>query len=276
MTTTKRHIVSMSGGKDSVATWLWARRSGLDPIAVYLDTGWEHPTHYPYLAQLEATIGPIIRVGPDKGFEALARDRGFPGRVRRWCTEELKLFPFARWLAGYREHTDDDVCVLLGIRREESTSRATAREHEWSDLYDCSVWRPILDWTVSDVMAELHRAGVPVHPLYLMGAERVGCYPCVNAGKRELRMLTEERIAQIEAMERDIGFTMFSRDRRTAKRAAIKRGEDGGASVEPISIRDVVTWSRTERGGKRIALVQAPTGCARWGVCDPPAPAESL
>lgn len=267
-----QNVVSLSGGKDSVALWLWARRTGLDPLAVYVDTGWEWDGHAAALDELERLIGPIVRIGPAQTFEdAVRRKKSFPSRVRKWCTEELKIVPFKDWLDAHRDSSGDDVCVLLGIRREESKKRADPKktpEREWSDFYDCEVWRPILDWNVEQVIAEHRAAGVPMHPLYHEGAERVGCFPCVNASKAELAVigrLSPERVARVRALEEEMGVTMFTRDRRAEKR----RAGGTGPSVVPIGIDEVMEWAKTERGGKRIALVQVPTGCARWGVCEP-------
>lgn len=268
-----KYIVSLSGGKDSVAMWLWARRTGLDPVAVYLDTGWEWDGHANHLDMLEARIGPLIRIAPPATFEELTRKKSsFPSRVRKWCTEELKLKPFRAWLDRYVERSGDEVTVLLGIRREESASRADpARtpEREWSDFYDCEVWRPILDWTVADVIAEHRRHEIPMHPLYHHGAERVGCFPCVNASKAELAIvarLAPERIDRIRRLEAELGATMFTRDRRSEK----KRTGDDGPSVVPVGIDEVIEWANTARGGKQLELVRPPTGCARWGVCEHP------
>lgn len=249
----KRSIVMVSGGKDSVAMWLWARRTGLDPVAVYTDTLFEWKGHYAVLDELERVIGPLVRVRSDKSFLEWCRHKGtFPSRVRKWCTEELKLKVGRLWLDHYRETTGEDVQLL----------------------YDCDVWRPILDWTVHDVIEEHHRAGVPMHPLYHEGAERVGCFPCVNAGKAELALvarLQPERIDEIRAMEVEVGQTMFTRDRRTEKK---KLGDDG-PSVVPIGIDEVITWAKTGRGGRTLTLFQPPTGCARWGTCEAPKPSES-
>lgn len=275
-------VVSLSGGKDSVALWLWARRVGLDPVAVYIDTRWEWKGHYAYLEEIERLIGPFERIHADETFAQITRrKKSFPSRVRKWCTEHLKVKPFRVWLEAMRDRTGQDVRVLLGIRREESTKRADpvqTPEREWSEAYDCDVWRPILDWKVSDVAAEHHLAGVPMHPLYHMGAERVGCWPCVNASKPELRLLGElspERVDEIRNLEREMGATMFVRDRRTEKKKLIANGAtaaEAGPSVEPLPIDDVMTWARTAHGGREIALYQPRSGCARWGVCSPPAP----
>lgn len=262
-------IVSVSGGKDSVALWLWSLRNELDPVAVYLDTGWEWAGHTAHLDMLEARIGPLQRVRAPETLAQLTERKGtFPSRVRKWCTEELKIKPFRAWLDQYRDTHDAEVQVLLGIRREESRARETAKEREWSDFYDCEVWRPILDWTVEDVVVEHRRASIPMHPLYHHGAERVGCWPCVNASKHELAVIGRidpDRIDQVRELETKIGQTMFVRDRRVEKR---RQGDDG-PSVVPIGIDDVMAWAKTERGGKKVALVRPRMGCARWGVCEP-------
>lgn len=274
-------IASVSGGKDSVAVWAWALRQGLKPVAVYLDTQFEWSGHYAHLDAVQTKLGPLHRTAHPEGLLAMARRKGtFPSRVRKWCTEELKIKLFAAWLDAYRERTGEDVVVMLGIRHDESASRASAVEWEWSYLYDCEVWRPILDWTVEDVIGEHHRADVPMHPLYFHGAERVGCWPCVNAGKAELALvakLSPERIAEIRDAERAIGQTMFTRDRRTEKRKALAAGatpEQAGPSVVPIGIDEVIAWAQTARGGRQLQLHQPATGCARWGVCEHPAPKE--
>lgn len=275
------NVVSLSGGKDSVALWLWARRTGLKPFPVYIDTRWEWDGHYPYLAELESRIGPFERIAARETFHQMTRRKAsFPSRVRKWCTEHLKIKPFREWLDALRDRTGEDVRVLLGIRREESTKRRDPErtpEREWSEIYDCEVVRPILDWSVADVAKEHHLAGIPMHPLYHLGAERVGCWPCVNAGKPELRLLGQlspDRVEEIRKLELEIGPTMFVRDRRTEKAKLLATGatdEEAGPSVEPMPIDRVIEWANTSHGGRQITLYQPPSGCARWGVCSPPA-----
>lgn len=276
-----KNIVSLSGGKDSVALWLWARRTGLDPIAVYQDTGWEWAGHHRHLDLLEARVGPIVRLKPPLTFEEQVRKKqmfpkaGYGGQGGQWCTRELKLLPFRAWL---RANCDlAETVVLLGIRREESAKRADPRltpEREVSEFHGCEVWRPILDWTVQQVIEEHRRAAIPMHPLYHLGAERVGCWPCIHAGKAELELLGRidpERVARVRELEAATGGTMFTRDRRTEKNRLLGAGatpDEAGPSVVPIGIDDVVAWARTERGGKQLSLVRTPSGCLRWGTCE--------
>ena len=258
------HVLGVSGGKDSTAMWLWARRTGLSPLVpLFADTKWEARETYEYLDLLESRLGPITRV-ISEGFEERTRRLGtFSSRVRKWCSPELKVEPTRIELDHIRDATGDDVTVLIGIRREESPARADLTEREWSDAYDCEVWRPILDWTVQDVIAEHHRANIPLNPLYLMGAERVGCWPCIHAGKAELRLIAEhdpDRIERLAAIEDAIGQTMFVLEKPR------KRGDE--RQKIPTGIRDIATWAKTKHGGRQLTMIPQASGCYRWGTCE--------
>ncbi|EBZ5771667.1 hypothetical protein EC412_05195 [Salmonella enterica subsp. enterica serovar Redlands] len=61
-----RNVVSLSGGKDSLALWLFARERNIENITVvFADTGHEHPYTYDYISLLEQKLGPVIRVRAD-------------------------------------------------------------------------------------------------------------------------------------------------------------------------------------------------------------------
>jgi len=253
--------------------WLWARRVGLSPLVpVFADTKWESDKDgintYAYLDTLERLIGPIRRL-ESEGFEERTRRLAtFPSRARKWCSPELKVLVMAGYLDAIRDEYRDECEVLIGFRRDESDKRGDPTltpEREWSKEYDCEVWRPILEWTVEDVIAEHHRAGVPMNPLYLAGANRVGCWPCIHAGKVELRMLGEldpERVERIAAIERDIDQTMFT----------LEESRKGGKERKkiPVGIHEAVTWARTEHGGRQLTMVPQTSGCFRWGTCERP------
>jgi 3'-phosphoadenosine 5'-phosphosulfate sulfotransferase (PAPS reductase)/FAD synthetase len=264
------HVVSVSGGKDSTAMWLWALRTGLSPLVpLFCDTKWEADKDgintYAYLDTLERLIGPIRRVVSEGFEERTLRGGTFPSRARKWCSPELKVEMCAAELLKIRDEFNDDVEVLLGIRHDESEAREKAVEREWSKDYDCEVWRPILNWTVDDVIAEHHRAGVPLNPLYLAGANRVGCWPCIHAGKTELRMLGEldpERVERVARIEREVGQTMFT----------LEESRKGGKERKkiPVGIHEAVTWARTEFGGRQLTMIPQASGCFRWATCERP------
>nr|WP_279116681.1 phosphoadenosine phosphosulfate reductase family protein [Enterobacter soli] len=59
------NIVSISGGKDSLAQSLCAIESGVEHLNVFADTGHEHPQTMEYLEYLEQKLGPVKRVKAD-------------------------------------------------------------------------------------------------------------------------------------------------------------------------------------------------------------------
>lgn len=267
------YVLNISGGKDSAALWAWAKRTGLGPrIQLSQNTGWEadFPGHrwIEHIRALEAHFGEPTRiVEGDRLFAQRVLESGtFPGRVnRRWCTEELKLWPAEEAVSDIRRETGDDVTILLGIRADESKKRETMPEREWSPLYKAEVWRPLINWTLEDVFAELHRTGVPINPLYKLGANRVGCWPCIKAGKTEIRLVADNdpgRIQTIRELETKTGTTMFCLEEPMVKG---KRGK-----LHPTPIDEMVVWSKTARGGKQLQVIHEPSGCSRWALCERP------
>ena len=269
------NVICFSGGKDSTTLLLWARRALLRPYVdsyrvIFCDTGWEHQLTLDYVEYVSTKLD--IQIEHLRGRETfedrVRRLRGFPSSGKRWCTDELKIQPTARYLDKLRAETGDEVQVLTGIRAEESRARSRMPEREWFDAYDCEQWRPLIAWTLEQVIAEHHLAGLELNPLYKLGAERVGCWPCINAGKTEIELvarLDPGRIDRIRAMEAMTKNTMFS------KEAPVRLRVPGEKRHElPLPIDEAVAWSRTARGGQQIQPVRPKTGCFRWGTCEAP------
>lgn len=96
------NVLSVSGGKDSAAMWIYATRElGEQVIPVFADTGHEHPLTYEYLDYLESQLGPIKRVKADFT-ERIAKKRLY---VQEHWPSKLTLDVDGHW---YTEHPDDD------------------------------------------------------------------------------------------------------------------------------------------------------------------------
>ena len=94
-----RHILSLSGGKDSTALAVHMRDRVPEMEYVFCDTGKELPETYDYLNKVEAFLGkPIVRLNSDYSFDHwLEANSGFlPTARMRWCTKVLKLKPFEK------------------------------------------------------------------------------------------------------------------------------------------------------------------------------------
>jgi len=286
----RRLIVSVSGGKDSAACCLYLMELGFGPDdydRIFFDTGWEHELLYDYIENdLPKVVGPITHLSakvdlPEElvpiaehfeemlGMEYSAmvrlclKKKVFPSRVLRWCTQNLKVFVARDYLLEQAGR----VVSVVGIRAQESPSRALMLEWEYSGTFECDVWRPLIDWSEEDVIAIHQRNGVRPCRLYLeQGSTRVGCYPCIFARKSEIKAISDytpsriRMLAELESVMESIA---------SGTPTWFHRGDNGQAS--PIS--DVIAWARTTRGGSvdQMELFTDPTGhqgCVRWGMCD--------
>jgi len=267
-------VLNVSGGKDSTAAGLHLKELGIPFTCLHLDTGWEHESTEAYVRDvLPGILGPIEIRGYPGGMEALILKKGmFPSRVRRFCTQLLKVKP----AQSFFKELGEDVVNVVGIRHDESRARSKMPEWEEGSFFSGETWRPLIRWTLDDVIDIHKRHGIRPNPLYLRGASRVGCWPCIFARKGELRMLGEidpERVAHLRALEARVGEAAEARAR--AKGTELKSaptffhakiGRKGMWSIDRV-----MEWAQTARGGKQVELfapADADAGCMRWGLCE--------
>ncbi len=170
-----RHICLVSGGKDSTALAIHLRdtRPELDLEYVFCDTQKELPETYEYLIRIEAYLGkPIIRLCSehgDRGFDHwLQVYRGFlPSPSARWCTKELKIRPFERFVG------EDTTYLYVGIRADEDRDGYISSKSTIVPLF------PLKEdgITRSDVFRILEDSGIGF-PDYMSWRSRSGCYFC--------------------------------------------------------------------------------------------------
>src|SRR5688572_32936701 len=96
-----RHVLGISGGKDSSALAIYMRDRVPEMEYFFTDTGAELPETYEYLDRLEGFLGkPIVRLSSERNFDHLLalKNNFLPSPNTRWCTRELKIEPFERWI----------------------------------------------------------------------------------------------------------------------------------------------------------------------------------
>lgn len=304
-------LASVSGGKDSAAMLLHLRAIGLlsRTKAVCFDTGWEHADTYAHLDYLQDAIGiqierrgAIVDLHPDlvadaeaieaamgrtspSAFVRLCLKKGiFPRRTVRFCTQDLKV-RVAQQVIREMQAEQPAIVNAVGIRAAESAARAKLGETEISTTLDCMVWRPLITWSEADVLDIHRRHGVRLNPLYLRGAERVGCWPCIMGSKSELRLLAKDaqRVDAIRMLEAAVRRHHLARveargeqvERPPTLLAAARRDEAGDRPG--ILIDEALAWARTARGaaiGQGTLWESDPedpdAGCLRWGMCEQP------
>ena len=231
-------VIGFSGGKDSTASLqlVWQALAGLPPHRrhkpVYVisgDTLVETPVIVDYLG---ASLDSINVAAKEQGLPIEAHKvvpqlqdtfwvnligRGYPAPSPRfrWCTERMKINPANRFiLERVAEH--GEVTVVLGVRRQESATRAQVMAlsriegsllSRHTRLPNAFVYTPVRDWSLDDVWAYLLQVpcpwGADNHALLAMyrqsssdecplvvdtttpscGSSRFGCWTCTVVTK---------------------------------------------------------------------------------------------
>ena len=120
----EKHVLGLSGGRDSAALAVYMRQSRPDLVIDYFftDTGKELEEVYEYLGRLEGFLGkPILRLNPDRDFDFWLKQYNnfLPSAQSRWCTRQLKIRPFEQWL-GPMLAEGTTVYSYVAIRADES------------------------------------------------------------------------------------------------------------------------------------------------------------
>lgn len=121
--TITRHVLGLSGGRDSaaLAVFMRQRHPDIDVEYFFTDTGKELPEVYDYLTRLEGYLGkPIRRLNPDRDFDYWLKSykNYLPSAQSRWCTRQLKLKPFEGWVREFLD-AGETVISYVAIRSDE-------------------------------------------------------------------------------------------------------------------------------------------------------------
>lgn len=307
-----KHVVSISGGKDSTALMLLAleimEKRGDQFIFVFADTGNENDQTLEYIEYLQSVTGQtILKVKPDLShmiknkrwvvdtkwrregvsdtiinaalgelipsgnpFLDLCMAKGrFPSRMAQFCTQHLKaeaisnevFMPLLR--DGYK------ICSWQGVRAEESPKRAKDPVLQQTDK---GIWafRPIKYWRWQQVFDQHKRFGIAPNPLYTQGMSRVGCMPCVNCNKAELKEVAKRfphEIDRIREWEKRVG--------KCSKRGAASFFANPKRGLDEPTIDHKTEWARTGHGGRQFTMhdemieeTAIPSCSSAYGLCE--------
>lgn len=191
-TVRERHILGISGGRDSAALAVLMRQTRPDvPLEYFFtDTGKELAEVYAFLDRLEGFLGrPIQRLNPDRDFDFWLREykHFLPSPRTRWCTRQLKLRPLEQWL---RPDLEAGVIVhsYVAIRADEPSRDGYQATHP-----NMRVHFPLREARIdrTGVIELLQSAGVG-EPDYYAWRSRSGCTFCFFQQKIEWVRLARE------------------------------------------------------------------------------------
>lgn len=119
-----RHVIGISGGKDSaaLAIYLGKKYADLSLEYYFCDTGKELDETYELIEKIEIFLGVKVEElnTADKSYHVpfdhfLGANGGYlPSSTSRWCTQKMKLEPFEKYVG------DDPVISYVGIRGDEN------------------------------------------------------------------------------------------------------------------------------------------------------------
>ncbi len=180
-----RHILSLSGGKDSAALALYMRERVPNMEYIFSDTRKELPETYAYLERIEDYLGKKIhRLNAELGFDHWYDVYGgmIPSNHRRWCTKMLKLKPFEEF-AG-----TDPVLNYVGLRADENRAGYISHKPNITPVY------PFQDdgLKLPDIEEILRSSGVGMPPYTEWGRSRSGCFFCFYQQRIEWVHLNEK------------------------------------------------------------------------------------
>lgn len=199
---TEHHVLGLSGGKDSAALAVYMRLHypHLDIRYFFTDTGKELPEVYEFLAKLEGFIGkPIERINGDRDFDFWLRQYNnfLPSAQTRWCTRQLKLDPFKKWIKPWLDQ-GDKVYSYVAIRADEEHRTGLISQHE-----NLEVVLPFRQNGVDKpaVFEILEASGLGL-PAYYDWRSRSGCTFCFFQQKIEWVRLMERHPEKFEDAKR--------------------------------------------------------------------------
>jgi 3'-phosphoadenosine 5'-phosphosulfate sulfotransferase (PAPS reductase)/FAD synthetase len=165
-----RHIVNLSGGKDSTALAIFLHDKIPQLEYVFCDTHKELPETYAYLDRLESFLQKkIIKLNPERGFDHWLNMYGgmLPSAQVRWCTRKLKIEPFEAYVGN------DLVWSYIGIRADEGRNGYISTKPNVHPVYPFKE----LGMTITDIEAILENSGLGL-PEYYKWRQRSGCFFC--------------------------------------------------------------------------------------------------
>ncbi|ADE13304.1 phosphoadenosine phosphosulfate reductase [Nitrosococcus halophilus Nc 4] len=188
----EKHVLGLSGGRDSAALAVYMRQNfpEFEIDYFFTDTGKELPEVYEFLGRLEGFLGkPIRQLNPDRDFDFWLKQYNsfLPSPQARWCTRQLKLRPFEQWIRPLLE-SGIKVYSYVAIRSDEEYREGYTSRHK-----NLKVRLPFKEAGIdkAGVLEILEGSGLGL-PDYYSWRTRSGCTFCFFQQKIEWVRLMEQ------------------------------------------------------------------------------------
>ena len=245
-----RHLLGLSGGKDSSALAVYMRDRVPEMEYFFSDTGKELPETYTFLDRLEVFLGkPIARLNMERD---PSENRDFdhwltlyggllPSSQVRWCTVNLKIRPFEEYVG------EDKAYNYVAIRADED--RVGYKPLKTAALRNIEPKYPFQEdgITKEDVYRILEESGLGL-PDYYKWRTRSGCYFCFFQRKSEWVGLLEQHPELFELAK---GYEKFNEE--TGERFTWSQGESLEELSDPERIAEIKANTEKAMASKKTA-----------------------
>ncbi len=179
-----RHILGLSGGKDSTALAVLLHKEIPDMEYFFCDTKKELQETYDYLDRIKARLGIKIHyLSEERGFDHWLAVHGYllPSPKMRWCTVKMKIKPLEDFVG------DDEAISYIGIRADENREGYISTKPNIKPVFPFKE-RGLVK---KDILRILEDSGIGL-PDYYRWRSRSGCFFCFFQRKYEWVMLAQE------------------------------------------------------------------------------------
>lgn len=185
-----RHVLGLSGGKDSTALAIHLKDRIPEMEYFFCDTGAELQETYEYIDKLEVFLGKEIKkLNPRRNFDHWLEIYGnyLPSSRMRWCTRKLKIEPFEEFVG------EDPVYSYIGIRADEDRVGYISSKPNITAVF------PFKEEGLreDDIYRILRVSGIGL-PKYYEWRSRSGCYFCFFQRRAEWMGLRERHPEDFE------------------------------------------------------------------------------
>ncbi|MCB9163013.1 MAG: phosphoadenosine phosphosulfate reductase family protein [Flavobacteriales bacterium] len=204
---TVKHVLGISGGKDSAALAIYMKDKypSLDVTYYFTDTGKELDETYQLIERLESYLGKPIAKLESEDARKSGQDpfdyyykvfRGYlPSQQARWCTERMKIQPFEAFVG------DHPTLSYVGIRGDEDREGYLSRKPNIQAifpfrrlLWSADVTRLVMDNTKIEHVAELYASEVNSQALDVV----------VQTLRRPIEQIANDRMGNARRMSEKI------------------------------------------------------------------------
>jgi len=178
-----RHVLGLSGGKDSTALAFYLQGRVPDIEYFFCDTHKELPETYAYLKKLEILLGKkITLLESERGFDHWLNVYGgfLPSPKARWCTKQLKIIPTEKFIGN------DKAISYIAIRADEDRVGYISTKPNIKPVFPFMKAGLVKE----DIVKIIEESGIGM-PEYYNWRSRSGCYFCFFQRKIEWVRLSE-------------------------------------------------------------------------------------